>query len=199
MFASASNARRSASNARRSASKLAPTRDRNPIAGVCAPPSCEVAGYPYAQSVTKTFFRYLLPFLALGLTLAAAAGPWQTDLEQAKQQAARENKPLLVDFTGSTWCPPCQALDAEVLNTDAFASWSRNYILVKLDFPPARERTEEKVRSNPELQQLMRLKDEYSVRGFPTVIIVEPNGNERARVVGYSRGQGPAAYLRQLK
>ena len=47
----------------------------------------------------------LAAFVALMIAaLPALAGPkWYTDLDEAKAVAAKENKPLLVDFTGSDW------------------------------------------------------------------------------------------------
>jgi thiol:disulfide interchange protein len=39
---------------------------------------------------------------------------WLTDFAAAKQQAASENKKLLLDFTGSDWCGYCKLLEAEV-------------------------------------------------------------------------------------
>jgi len=35
---------------------------------------------------------------------------WQTDFDLAKKQAKEENKPILMLFTGSDWCPPCKML-----------------------------------------------------------------------------------------
>jgi len=35
---------------------------------------------------------------------------WLTDLEEAKKESATSNKPILIYFTGSDWCPPCKML-----------------------------------------------------------------------------------------
>jgi protein disulfide-isomerase len=43
-------------------------------------------------------------FLAV-LVLSLQSEPaWQTNLKSAKDQAKKENKAVLVDFTGSEWC-----------------------------------------------------------------------------------------------
>lgn len=143
----------------------------------------------------------LLPLLSLlavlVLPLSAYEG-WLTDLEAGKTQAAAEGRQLVVEFTGSTWCPPCKALHAEVLTTAEFAAWSKDKVLVKLDYPRASERTPEKVAANPELAKLMRLKDEYAVSGYPTMFVFDSQGRELAKVVGYGRGDGPRKYLAQL-
>lgn len=133
----------------------------------------------------------------LTLPLSAYEG-WLTDLAAGKAQAAAEGKSLVVEFTGSTWCPPCKALHAEVLTTPEFAAWAKDKVLVKLDYPRASERTPEKVAANPELAKLMRLKDEYAVPGYPTMFVYDAQGKEVAKVVGYGRGDGPQKYLAQL-
>ena len=48
--------------------------------------------------------RLFTSLLLLGAAVAVAAEPvWLTDLDAAKAQGVKENKPVLVDFTGSDW------------------------------------------------------------------------------------------------
>ncbi len=42
---------------------------------------------------------------ALSLSLTAGEG-WLTNIEKAKEVAKKEGKAVLVEFTGSDWCPP---------------------------------------------------------------------------------------------
>jgi protein disulfide-isomerase len=140
-----------------------------------------------------------LLLISVAPAVAAAGLTWESDLAAARARAAAEQKPLLIDFTGSTWCPPCIALNQEVLQTPQFAAWAGDFVRVKLDFPPARDRTPEKVAADAQLRQLMAWKDEYAVRGFPTLVLVGPDGQEQGRVVGYSRGRGTEKYLAQFK
>ena len=57
----------------------------------------------------------------LSLTVAAqAAEGWVVDFEKAQAQAAKEGKSILMEFTGSDWCPPCKALQKNVLSKDVF-------------------------------------------------------------------------------
>ncbi len=51
----------------------------------------------------------------LGILLSCASlfadGPvWETDLEAAKARAEKENKTILINFTGSDWCGWCKCL-----------------------------------------------------------------------------------------
>ncbi len=135
----------------------------------------------------------------LAPALGAAEPAWLSDLEAARKIAAKEKKPLLVYFTGSTWCGPCKALHAEVLPSPEFAAFAKRHVLVMLDYPPFSERSDEKVKANPGLARLVALKDQYKVPGFPTMLVLSPAGGELARKTGYGKGTGAAAYLADLR
>jgi len=132
-----------------------------------------------------------------GLAFAAANEGWMTDLEAAKARSAREHKPLLIEFTGSVWCGPCIALHKKVLTTAEFAEFSRNVVLIALDYPTLSERAPEKVKANPELARLMAIKEQYGVPGFPTVIYYDADGKQLAKISGYG-GDSPTAFLAKL-
>jgi thioredoxin-related protein len=70
-------------------------------------------------------------------------------------------------------------------------------VLVALDYLSTRERTPEKVRGNPELARLMSLKEQYGVPSFPTMLVLDAEGNQIAKIVGYS-GEKPAAYTAKV-
>ena len=60
----------------------------------------------------RSYHRVVMTLLAvIGLSLAAVAEEgWLVDFAKAKAQSAKEGKPVLMEFTGSDWCPPCKAL-----------------------------------------------------------------------------------------
>ena len=88
--------------------------------------------------------RFLI-LLALGASLAAAAeGPWLTDFEEAGKQAAKEDKAILMDFTGSDWCGWCIKLDKEVFSKKEFLDFaSKHLVLLEVDFPRKKKLPEE--------------------------------------------------------
>lgn len=132
-----------------------------------------------------------LGFVALASALLAAP-EWTEDFAAAEQQARAEGKPLLLDFTGSDWCIWCQRLDKEVLSQDAFQKFADDYILVKVDFPrKADAQTEAQKAQNRALLQ------RFGVEGFPTLVLVSPEGQVLARS-GYRRG-GADAYVKHLE
>ena len=141
----------------------------------------------------------LLPALFLAATLSASDLHWGTDLDAGRKQAAKAHKALVVFFTGSAWCPPCKVLHAELLPSKAFADFAQDKVLVMLDYPPLSGRTDEKVKADPALGKLMKLKEEHKVPGFPTMLLVGPDGKERGRKSGFGKGQDPAAYLADLQ
>ncbi len=125
----------------------------------------------------KSFITLFIGFLlivAAPLTFAGGAG-WQTDLAAAQKQAKAEGKGVLIEFTGSDWCPPCIMMKKKVFSKSAFTQKaSKKYVLVELDFP----------RSNPSLTKKNETYAEmYSVQGFPTVILLNSSGEEKARFI----------------
>ncbi len=95
---------------------------------------------------------------------------WSTDLDKAFAQAKKEKKPLLVEFTGSDWCPPCIAMRKNVFSKKEFVdAASKKFILVELDFPRGDEKLKEK--NDPYAK-------EYKIEGFPTVILFDSEGKE---------------------
>ncbi len=141
--------------------------------------------------------RSALLFTVLALPLSAYEG-WMTDIAAAKAKAKAEGKQLVLEFTGSTWCPPCKALHAEVLTSAEFAAFAADKVLALVDYPRAKDRTPEKIAADPELARIIALKDEYNVPGFPTMFVFDAKGQELAKVVGYEKGAGPASYIGEL-
>ena len=137
----------------------------------------------------------LAAFVALMIAaLPALAGPkWYTDLDEAKAVAAKENKPLLVDFTGSDWCGYCIKLHAEVFDKPEFEEFAKNYVLVELDFPSKKPQPPEEKAKNKATQA------KFGVSGFPTVLLLDAKtGEAYGRQSGYGPGSGPKAYSEKL-
>lgn len=108
----------------------------------------------------------------VGVSYANLEG-WSTDLEKALEQAKKEKKNVLVEFTGSDWCPPCIAMRKNVFSKKEFVdAASKDFILVELDFPKADKALKKK--NDPYAKQ-------YNIEGFPTVILLDPEGKEFTR------------------
>jgi thiol-disulfide isomerase/thioredoxin len=134
--------------------------------------------------------KFLLALLAAAS--AHAAPVWLTDLDAAKAQGVKENKPVLVDFTGSDWCPPCKALHKAVFESPEFAAAASRYVLVELDFPRTKTQTPELKAKNREWQQ------KYAVNSFPTVLLLDAKSGDVFGRVGGFGGQTAKEYLAKL-
>jgi protein disulfide-isomerase len=128
--------------------------------------------------------KILTIFVALGVVgnVCAAEANWLTSYPEALERGAREQKLLLLDFTGSDWCGWCQRLDAEVFSRAEFIAYANNnLVLVKVDFP-----------MHPPLPDALKkanhaLKKKYGVEGFPSLFLVKPD----ERVMWDQRGYAP--------
>jgi thioredoxin-related protein len=117
---------------------------------------------------------WLASFTAVALTASAfAAEGWETDLDKAIEKAKAEKKSVLVEFTGSDWCPPCIAMRKNVFSKKEFIeAASKKFVLVELDFPKGDKALAEK--NQP-------LAEKYEIDGFPTVVLLDSEGKEFTR------------------
>jgi protein disulfide-isomerase len=104
-------------------------------------------------------------------TLSAQELKWQTDINKAIELSTKSKKPLMLFFTGSDWCGWCIKLQKEVFQKPEFVEWSKNVILVELDYPRKTQLEASLKKQNDQLQQI------FQVQGFPTVWFVNPQKN----------------------
>lgn len=117
---------------------------------------------------------------------------WRTDFDGALSQAQSDGKLVLLDFTGSDWCPWCIKFDHDVLSTDKFNNYAQTKLeLVKVDFPHTTPLPEDQQRANNALAQ------RFAVDGYPTYVLLAADGRELGRQVGYLAG-GPEAFIAEL-
>ena len=110
-------------------------------------------------------------FASLAISSSAIAGDeWMTDVDKALAKAKEDKKPVMVEFTGSDWCPPCIMMQKKVFSQKEFLTKaSEKFILVKIDIP----------NSDPELKKKnSKVLDKYKVQGVPTVILFGEDGKE---------------------
>ncbi len=135
--------------------------------------------------------------LALGLAATAMAeANWLTDIKAAREQAAKEKKPVFMLFFGSDWCPGCMHMDKELFSKKIFEDFAaKNVILMKVDFPKKTKLPAEVKEQNDELQL------QYKVEGYPTIIITDKDGKKIAEsgIEEFSIINNPAKYLKILE
>ena len=90
-------------------------------------------------------------------------------MEKVQNLAVEEIKPIFLDFY-TDWCAPCKWLEKDAFETEAAASYfNKNLVNKKI---------------NAEKGEGIELAQKHSVRAYPTIIFLRPNGQEISRHVG---------------
>jgi len=95
-------------------------------------------------------------------------------MNQAATAAKKENKLILLNFSGSDWCGPCIKMEKEIFAHAAFEEYAaKNLVLVNADFPRLKKnRLNEKQTALNEA-----LADKYNKTGiFPLTLLLDANG-----------------------
>ncbi len=111
-------------------------------------------------------------------------GSWLSEDVEGLRQARLEKKPVLIDFFAE-WCTACHELDEKTWPDAAVQDELRRYILVKLDLTRNDKRT-------------TIVQEKYQILGMPTVIILDPEGQELDRFEGFKSAREVTAILKQF-
>lgn len=115
---------------------------------------------------------------------------WLSRMAKAQDEAKATGLPILVLFTGTSWCPYCIKLEGEVFSKKEFTTFAnQNLVLLKLDFGPGGST------SNKEQK---KLQEEFAVHGFPRYFLTDAAGTKLAQG-GYHGGINPAAFASWVK
>ncbi len=129
----------------------------------------KILPYLFAASLSVTLWP-MMPVSAASQNHAATTIDWRKDnnLEAAFAEAKASNKPLFL-YWGAVWCPPCNQVKATIFNRQEFIDKSRHFIPVYLDG------------DSPGAQ---KYGTQFKVRGYPTMILMKPDGTEITRLPG---------------
>ncbi len=115
---------------------------------------------------------------------------WLTDLPKAQAQAKKENKLVMLDFTGSDWCGWCIKLNKDVFSKPEFAKYAKeNLVLVEVDFPRRKQQTADVKKANQALQE------KYGIQGYPTIVVLDADG-KKVGDLGYM--DSPKPFIEKL-
>jgi thioredoxin-related protein len=101
------------------------------------------------------------------------------DIDSAFSRAIAEKKPVFLFWTAE-WCPPCNHVKSTIFTREDFAAKSRAFVPVYVDG------------DTPSGQALGK---RFNVSGYPTMVLLTPDGNEVTRLEGSVE---PAKYIQLL-
>lgn len=113
---------------------------------------------------------------------------WERNAVLAFHKAKTLQRPLLLLFTAQ-WNSLCQKLSEEVFASKTFNSFAKeNCVICFVDYPQ---------NSRDASESMLRVKEKFQVRGYPALIIFDPDGNVVQQMTGYRAGR-PIAYYNEL-
>lgn len=115
---------------------------------------------------------------------------WLTKLTKAQEESKATGLPILILFTGTSWCPYCIKLEKSVFSQKEFKTFAdENLVLLILDFGPG---------GSTKDKEQKKLQGEYGVSGFPTYFLTDAAGAKLAKG-GYHDGINPAVFAEWVK
>ncbi len=102
------------------------------------------------------------------------------DYTRALEKAKAENKYILVDFW-AVWCTECKKMDKKAFQDPEVQHLLEDFVLLKVD-----------------VDKVPQLKSQFLVAGLPTVVVVDANGEEVTRAIGYQTAEQMKKVLREV-
>lgn len=119
-----------------------------------------------------------------GIERSASPVLWRTNELAALAEAKSSGKPILIDFTAA-WCAACHELDEKTWVHAEVVEELARYVAIRLDM----------THRNPET---IALGNRWKVSGLPTVIVLDPEGNEVERFFGFRPAEQVLPLLRRV-
>ncbi len=143
------------------------------------------------------FLFLLVPVMAFaqGDMVNVDDANWLTNYDAAVALAKKDNKNIMVYFTGSDWCPPCKMLKKDLFDTSEFKSIAEDYVLLYIDIPRNRD-----LLSKEQMEHNTTVLSKLNQKGvFPLLKVINENGSELDEMSGYSMNGEVQYHLAFLK
>ncbi|KAA9357501.1 thioredoxin family protein [Larkinella humicola] len=139
----------------------------------------------------KVFLLSVLAFFAV------SAPQWQLNLDQAKAEAEKSHKLILLNFSGSDWCGPCIKLKKDIFESEAFQVFATDHlVLVRADFPRL---SKNKLDARQEAHN-EALAEKYNKKGkFPFTVLLDTSGRVLNEWDGYSPSMTASSVMASIQ
>lgn len=115
---------------------------------------------------------------------------WDRNPSRAIRKADALNRPMVLLFTALEWNENAHKLSNEVFLTKTFNEFANQHLILSfLDYP-------RKPLDTPDIMR--RIKEKYRINGFPTLLLLDSEGNEVFRKKGYRPGRA-RDYFNELR
>src|SRR5450432_2235938 len=130
------------------------------------------------------------------ITALCSFTSWHYNLETARQIAQKEHKCILLNFSGSDWCGPCQRMDKEIFESKSFSLFADSVlVMVNADFP--RKKKNQLTGQQQELNNAMA--ETYNAKGiFPYTVLMNEQGSVIKSWEGYPEVK-PEEFIEEIK
>ncbi len=137
-----------------------------------------------------------LILVAAAFLLNTVTPKWVNNFADAKAQAKKEHKMVLLNFSGSDWCIPCMRMHQEVFDNEAFVNFANeNLVCINADFP----RKKKNLPAKEQQQQNDALAEQYNSKGaFPYTVLLNEDGKVITAWDGFYK-DGPEKFIQEIK
>ncbi|MFQ5652201.1 MAG: cytochrome c biogenesis protein CcdA [bacterium] len=111
---------------------------------------------------------------------------WQPYSEALVSQAKASGQPILIDFYAD-WCIPCKRIDKQLFRHPVVVESSGRFMALKADL------------TTEENEFVINLREQYGVRGVPTIILIDESGREYKRFTDELVDMAPEAFVRIMQ
>ncbi|MEA3297048.1 MAG: thioredoxin fold domain-containing protein [candidate division Zixibacteria bacterium] len=123
--------------------------------------------------------------------VALTEAPYYSSLQEAQKAVGSTGKPILVEFY-TDWCKWCATIDTVVLtDSAAIEFFSSEMILVKINAGK-----DTVVTAKNDTIYAKDLAEKYHISGYPTIVMLDTDGVEIDRLVGYLP---PAEFIKTFR
>lgn len=151
------------------------------IFGVCTALGFSMSGLSPAQNLPAD-----KEAAAKAAKAAKVKFKWGRSMKSAEKQSQETGLPMVLLFTGTSWCGYCVKLEKEILSKKEFKQGMDGVAIgVKFEFGSA------------DFSKCKEAKT-YKIRGVPAIVVVDAEGKELGRT-GYIPGWAPANYINFFK